>query len=590
MIRLPESMILRYARVAACALGLFIALASTAVDAKVRVQIEGLSGVERDNVESRLSLKARADAADAVLEAAQIRRLHQQASADIREALQPFGYYSPEIDAKLEQDGDDWRALYVVKLGPPTKVAEIIAVFEGEGAEFEPLARRLRWMPLKVDERLVHADYEATKKRMSDAALANGFLDAHWVQSELRVEPETREARVTLRLDTGPRYFFGPVSIEQTGIAPDVLARYIGVPEGDPFDPQALLDLQFRLSDLGYFQSVEIEPQRDLTDEQRRIPIHIRTMPRARTKYDFGVGYGTDTGARLSVGTDWRRLNRYGHTLNTDFRLSEIKNTLGAVYRIPLGDKVADNLSLSSTVETEKLDAGDTEKYVVGASLNRSPGDWQRRLYLDFTHERSEFGDEVTTADLLTPGLSFTRTQADDPIFTRRGWYVFADVHGAVNNVLSSTSFLQTRVLGRLVYPLQRRLRLLGRAEIGYSIVEEFGELPASQRFFAGGDQSVRGYKYQSIGPRNEDGDVVGGKYLSVFSLEAEYRVWNNWGAALFMDSGGADDDPGPDLSTGVGVGIRYRAPIGSLQLDLAHPLDDDESSVRVHIGIRVGV
>ncbi|MGQ0528658.1 MAG: autotransporter assembly complex protein TamA [Panacagrimonas sp.] len=590
MIRLVDSLKLRRARLAALALGLLAVLSATPVAAKVRVQLEGLSGAERDNVESRLSLKLRAEADDAKLEAPQIRRLHQQASADIREALQPFGYYSPEIEASLEQDGDDWRARYVVKLGPPTQVVQINAAFAADGAEFEPLTRRLRWMPLKLDQRLMHADYEASKKRMSDAALAHGFLDAQWLKSELRVEPEIQQARVTLWLDTGPRYFFGPLSIEQEALDPTVMARYAQLPEGDPFDPQALLDLQFRLSDLGYFQSVEIDPQRDQTDEQRRIPIHIRTTLRARTKYDFGIGYGTDTGARLSVGTDWRRLNRYGHTLNTDFRLSEIKNTLGAVYRIPLGEKVADNLSLSSTVETEKLDAGDTEKYVIGASLNRSPGDWQRRLYVDFTHEESEFGDEVTTADLLTPGLSFTRTEADDPIFTRRGWYVFADVHGAVNNVLSSTSFLQTRVLGRAVYPLHRRLRLLGRAEFGYSIIEEFGELPASQRFFAGGDQSVRGYRYQSIGPRNEDGDVIGGRYLSVFSVEAEYRVLNNWGAAIFMDSGGADDDPGPDLSTGIGAGIRYRAPIGSLQLDLAHPLAEEESGVRLHIGIRVGV
>ncbi|MGQ0618721.1 MAG: autotransporter assembly complex protein TamA [Panacagrimonas sp.] len=563
-------------------------LPAQAAMAGVRVRIEGIDGAERSNVEARLSIRARGEQKG--LDEAQVRRLHNQAPQDIREALQPFGWYSPEIDAELEGSAPDWTARYRIGLGPPTVVTSIDARFDGEGADFPPLTERLARPVLKLDERLDHARYEATKKRMSDAAFANGFLDAHWTESALRVEPAKREAHVVLHLDTGPRYYFGPVNIEQTVLRPEVIERYIDIRQGTVFNPQELLDLQFRLSDLGYYESIAIEPQRDLTDAEQRVPILVRTTPRARTKYDFGVGYGTDTGARLSAGTTWRRLNSYGHTLTTDFRLSEIKNTLAGDYRIPLGSKPGDSLSFNATAESEQLEAGDSLKYVLGTSLNRSPGDWQRRVYLEYTHEESEFGDSFTTADLMTPGVSFTRTEADDPIYSRRGWYFFGDTHGAVKNALSSTSFLQTRVILRGIYSPLRRLRLIGRSEIGYTVIEQFGELPASQRFYAGGDQSVRGYDYQSIGPRNEDGKVIGGRYLNVFSAEAEYRVLQNWGAAVFIDSGGADDHPNPALFTGVGAGLRYRVPIGSLQLDLAHPLDGDESGVRVHIGIRVGV
>lgn len=563
-------------------------LSALPAHAGVKVQVDGISGGELENVEARLSLRQRAQAG--ALDESQVRRLHEQAEREIREALQPFGFYDPEIASELDGSGENWTARYRVQLGPPTRIARVEARFEGEGASLDALAAALERFPLRQDERAIHADYEAAKQRMSDAALANGFLDAQWKTAELRVEPEARQARATLILDTGPRYFFGEITLLQDGLRPGFIERYIGIVPGAPFDPRALLDLQFRLSDLGYFDSVEIDPQRDLADTQRRVPVEIRTTPRARTRYDFGVGYGTDTGARLSVGTDWRRLNRRGHTLNTDFRLSEIKNTLGGTYRVPLGTAPDEYLGFTAATETERLDAGDTLKYVLGASLNRSPGDWQRRLYLEYTHEESEFGEDVATADLLTPGVAFTRSHADDPIYARRGWYLFADVHGAMNKLLSNTSFVQGRVLGRGVHALTPRWRLLARAEFGYSLVEEFGELPASQRFFAGGDQSVRGYKYQSIGPRDEDGNVIGGRYLSVFSAESEWRVWNHWGAALFVDSGGADDDPGPNLSTGAGVGLRYRAPIGSLQLDVAHPFDDPDSRVRIHIGIRVGV
>jgi translocation and assembly module TamA len=151
-------------------------------------------------------------------------------------------------------------------------------------------------------------------------------------------------------------------------------------------------------------------------------------------------------------------------------------------------------------------------------------------------------------------------------------------------------TFAQGRALLRGVLPLGERGRLLLRSELGATAVDELGDLPASQRFFAGGDQSVRGYSYQSLGPTDADGNVLGGKYLSTYSVEAEYRIHGNWGAAVFADAGGADDDPSPPLSRGIGAGVRYRAPVGTLQLDLAHPLDGDESGVRPHIGIRVGL
>lgn len=567
---------------------LLLSLACATAAAEVRVKVNGLKGETRDNVLARLAIRVRGE--QGKLDETQLRRLHAQARADIRQALQPFGYYEPVIDGTLARDGNDWVATYDVQRGPFTRVRSIDIGFEGEGADFPPLASRLESIPLKLDKRLRHAQYEATKKRMSDAALANGYLDASWVASELRVEPAQQRASVRLKMETGPRYFFGPIKVEQDGLSDEFVQRYVDIAPGDPFSTKALLDQQFKLSDLGYFSAVEIDPRREEADDEHRVPIRIIATPRARQRWDFGVGYGTDTGARVSVASDWRRINRHGHTANAELRLSEIRNTLGATYKIPLGSIPSENLSFYASSDAEQLDAGDTLKYTLGTSLNRVPGAWTRRIYLEYLHEETDIGQNVAIADLLTPGISYSRGESDNPILPRRGWYVFGDVHGAVNNVLSNTGFVQTRLVARGVHPLGDRFRLIGRAEFGYSVVEDFQELPASQRFFAGGDQSVRGYAYQSLGPKDTDGNVVGGQHLNVYSIEGEYTVWNNWAVAAFLDSGGAGNEPGPKLSTGVGAGVRYRAPIGSLQLDLAHPLDGDESPIRVHIGVRVGV
>ena len=158
------------------------------------------------------------------------------------------------------------------------------------------------------------------------------------------------------------------------------------------------------------------------------------------------------------------------------------------------------------------------------------------------------------------------------------------------SDALSTTTFLQTLAQARFVLPLWDSARLLLRGEYGATLNEDLAELPASQRFFAGGDQSVRGYAYRSIGPRDDSGENIGGEYMTTFSAEIEQTVWGNFGAAAFLDAGGVDNKPGPALSQGVGVGMRYRAPIGYINLDLAHPLRRPETGVRLHLGIRVGL
>lgn len=564
-----------------CVLLLIPSLAQGAV----RVEISGVSGAELDNIRARLSIQRRSAEN---LDEAEVERLHQRAKKEVRAALQPFGYYEPQLESRLEGRPPGQVARYRVDPGPLTRLVAYDVELIGEGAHFTPLMEAATALRARRAERLLHERYNAAKRELADAAYRYGFLDARWAVSELRVEPERREARAVLHLDTGPRYFFGEVSLEQDILEPAFLERYISLKPGQPFDPKALLAQQFALGDLDYFDTVDIDPQRDRADDQHRVPILIRLTPRARAHYDLGLGYGTDTGARATIANEWRRVNDKGHKVLADLRLAEVKNTIRSEYRIPIGRLPGDHLAFTAGSQAERLADGKTFSYTVGGGVNRSGGNWKRRYYLEYTHEDTEIGATTATADLLIPGLALTRTDLDDPIYARNGWYLFGDVHGADQNLISTTSFIQTHLLGRGVLPLGSRARLLGRAELGLSFVDDFDELPASQRFFAGGDQSVRGYAYQSLGPRDDTGAVIGGKYLQAYSLETEFQVRHNWGAALFVDAGGAADDPEPDLSYGVGVGARYRAPFGSAQIDLAHPLEG--SGLRLHIGVRVGL
>lgn len=569
-------------------LALAVALSGPPARADVAVSLEGLEGAARKNVELRLGLMAYAEADGE--DEAQIRRLHRQAEDDIRTALQAYGYYSPQVQGSLQQDDDDWQAHYRVDPGPPTLLREIRLEATGEGAGFPALQQALADTDLRRGERLRHERYEQTKSALARAAYENGYLDARFTEHTLRVDPQQRVADAALVLETGPRYYFGEVQVSQEGLDPAFVARYVPIVPGAPFEPGKLLQAQFALSDLGYFSRVEIEPQRERAVE-RHIPVVIATTPRPPRRHSAGVGYGTDTGARVVLGTEFRRLTESGHKLRSDLLVSEIKNSIGADYRVPLGTQAGENLAFATTYTDEKIGDGESQRYDFAIALSRRPGDWQRQLYLKHQYEESFVPQTGTdSSKLLLPGVALSRGELDNPIHARLGWSVYLDLHGGHEAAVSDVSFLQGRAVLRGVIPLGERARLLGRAELGASLIDDFRELPASQRFFAGGDQSVRGYAYQSLGPRDAAGKVIGGEFLTTYSLEAEYRVWRNWGAAAFLDLGNADDDAVPHLHRGVGAGLRYRAPIGTLQLDLAHPLDGEEGGVRPHLGIRVGL
>jgi translocation and assembly module TamA len=573
----------------ALALALAAACWAAAARAGVDVEIQGIDGPERQNVEDRLSIYLQRKDDD--LDQATVDSLHARAEHEIGEALQPFGYYQSVVKGTLQGAAPDWSARYEIQLGPPTTLDQVDIAVRGEGAMEPDLQSILDELPMAHGDRLLHQRYDDTKALLGRTAYRRGYLDARFSRALLPVYVDENRADALLTLESGPAYEFGPVTIEAQDLDPELLQRYVdaNVVPGDRFDPQKLLDARFALTDLDYFQTVDAVPQREQLDG-RRLPVVFKTTPRAPHHYEFGIGYGTDTGARLSGATEFRRLNTHGHKLLLNLQLSEILKSTGAEYRIPVGHRSGETLSFQAGAANEKLADGRDSKYTIGTSLSRIPGKWKRRYYLEFQHETSELGITRQTSDLLIPGVAVNRTELDNPIHARRGWSAFADVHGASRALLANTNFLQAHIQLKGVLPLGARTRLLGRYEYGASLVGQFNELPASQRFFAGGDESVRGYQYQSLGPKDALGNVIGGKFLTTMSVETEYFPWEHWGGAVFYDAGGADDDPSPALSQAVGVGLRYLAPVGYFQVDVAHPLNGDDGGVRLHLGVRVGL
>jgi translocation and assembly module TamA len=563
------------------------------VEPKVVVEVAGIDGELKENALAHLSIaeltkkaaKENPEAAPTISED-RVRRLHAAAPQEIEQALQPFGCYEVDVRPTLRRSDDGgWVARYDVDPGKPTLLDEVEINVLGAGRDEPDVREALDSSALSTGQVLRHQQYEATKERLFNAAYKAGYIDANYRRAEILVHPREREAEVHLDLDTGQRYYFGELTIEQDILSSSLVSRFVSIGPGEPFDSDRLIDLQLALSDSGYFSNVTIDVRREEAVD-RQIPVIVHTTPRKTQEYTVGMGYGTDTGPRLSLGMELRRLNLAGHRFHSDLRVSGITTKVAAEYRIPVKNVATDTLSYSAALGTEEFGDLDTDAVSIGATWNDSWRRLQRRLYVLAQREDWEESSNSFSETLLYPGMNLRSQLTGDALFVRRGHSWSSDIRGASDALGSSTSFLRLHATGGIVRPIGDRARFLFRSEYGAIDVGEFSRLPPSQRFFAGGDRSVRGYRYQKLGPTDSNGATVGGRYLLIASAELDYLFVGNYGAALFFDAGNAANEPWPDLKRSVGVGFRWRSPFGMVRVDVAHPLDDPDTDYRLHLSI----
>lgn len=557
---------------------------SQAADSPPQVILEGVEGEVADNIGAYLSLD------DEPCDAPpwRIRGRFKKAKQEIRKALQAFGYYRPTIRSALEQaaDGACWQARFTIEAGERVKIRRLEVAIEGEAGSDPVFGRALKAHALKVGQPLRQDRYEELKRAISNLALSRGYFDGRFTAHELRVDPAAGHVDIRLRYDSGPRFRFGPTQIEQEVISEGLMRRFLSYREGRPYHRKKINDTSRGLIASGYFGHVLVQP---LLDEAREgvVPIRITATPGKRHRYSGGIGFSTDIGPRLRLGHQNRRLNRKGHKLTSRLSLSQVESTAELGYVIPLRRPATDRLKFDLGYKYENTDTfrSDTVAVIATRARKRSSG-WLQEEFLAFGHEDFKVGGESTRTRLLMPGVSGSRVVADERLYPRRGYRLTLKTQGSLSKLVSDISFLQLITNSKGILDLPWRSRLIARAELGMSVMDEFDELPASVRFFAGGDTSVRGYAFKSLGPKNSDGDVIGGKHLMVGSIEIDHLLTDKWGVAAFVDSGNAFDRTPVNPKTGIGLGIRWRSPVGPIRIDFAYALNKDNSPFRIHFSM----
>lgn len=550
----------------------------------VDVEIRGIDKAMEENVRLFLSIEQQKN--HELISEGRLRRLHSKSNLEIKNALQPFGYYHPEIEARLTKlSANNWQVTYDINPGPPLVIETFNLILSDElnqDAEFQLLTQNLT---LKTGDVFNHVDYEGIKVGLIKLASERGYIDARFIEHRVAINLDLNTARIHLNYDGGARYHFGTVTLHQNILDEKLIRRYIPFESGSAYSLNKLIDFQQALIDSDYFHSVEITPGQAETGTQL-IPVDVTLSPRKPNRYSLGLGYGTDTGARMKLGWEKPRLNQKGHRLKTEARLSEIGYSLSADYFVPIRNPRTDQLVYSAAVVNETTDSSESTLRTIGASINRSRGAWRESISLNYQQEDFIIANVRGDSTLLLPGINWSRIWGDDFINTFDGLRFDINFRGANKALISDSDFFQLQSGIKAINSLNKSNRIITRGRLGSTWTDEFDQLPSSVRFFAGGAQSVRGYSYQSLGPVNSSGLVIGGKHLVVGSIEYEYSFREKWSVALFYDAGNAIDDINDDLEHGAGFGFRWKSPIGPIRFDLASALSKQGDPWRLHITI----
>ena len=571
-------------------LALLIALLAIAPAIAVRVQDVRITGiVDPDQLHNaQLALSLLRDSASKTSEIGEERLsfLLRKAPEEIRTALEPYGYYDTKVLPDVQRHGDTASVTFAVTLGEPVHVATSAVAMNGAAHDDIVVMRSVKRFKPKVGHVLDHRVYEASKQEIAGHLGERGYFDANLAKRRVEVTRATHSAAIDVAWDSGARYNFGATTFAPNQLRPGLLDPLLHWKPGEPYDQAKLLDMQQSLIELDYFGVVDVSP--DLAHKaDGAVPIAISTTPAKRNVYSAGLSFGTDSGAGVQLGFNRRWINQRGHKADAQIEWAQKRKIVAAQYRVPAFGWLDGWYALSTSLRDEKTDAVDQRLLELVASRTGRLHDWNLTAAMHAQRERYQdalFPAFDRYATLVFPSLSVQTSRGDDKLYPTRGWGMNADLRGGTTAIGSDVDFAQLRVQGNFVHRFGRRNRLLLRGEIGRTFTGNFDQLPPSLRFYAGGDRSVRGYGYQEIGPR-VNGKNVGARNLAVFSVEGEHRWSQTWGAAAFVDAGDAFDGT-PKAHVGIGVGLRWRSPVGPVRIDIAHGLNDPESPVRLHLNI----
>ena len=563
----------------------FLVLPSLAHAADLQpLQLTGLDAELAANVRAHLSLESMsADQRKRVSET-RLSFLVRTAPDEVRQGLEPYGYYDAVVTPEVIRDGDKVTVRLAVVPGEPVRVRALDVGVSAPGAGDELVVQRLANFGPRVGDVFHSGVYEINKAGIARALGEHGYFDAELRTHRVEVTRADHAADIALAWDSGERYRLGAVTFEGQQLRAGVLDPLVPWESGEAFDQLRLLELQQSLLDTDFFSGINLQPEPEKAVDHV-VPITVTLVPAKRSVYNLGLRYGTDSGAGINARLERRWLNDRGHKLLLDLNIAQFKSNFTAQYKIPAFRWLDGWLTYSASLREEQI--VDLTTQTVDVAVNRSGRwrGWNLLAGLNYKRERADsfINDQHDYYTVVFPSVWGQWKTSDDPNTPRRALGLTVEARAGSASLGSDVDFLQMRAEGRWIRGFGTSNRLLLRGELGTTVVDDFTALPPSLRFYAGGDHSVRGFGYKEIG--TVDGELFGGKHLVVASAEFEHMFTPVWGAAVFVDAGDAFDN-NFDAHIGFGAGLRWRSPVGPVRIDIASDVSEDDPGLRLHISV----
>lgn len=522
--------------------------------------------------------------------------LMNEARTEVREALEPFGYYSPQVEVEAARPGGENERITVVidiDKGEPVRVRSSDLSIEGAGGEDRYLKEDLAAFLPRVGDIFDHTTYETSKTRIVRRLADRGYFDADFTHRRVEITRAERAADIDLTWASGIRYDMGPTTFHQTKFRPGLLDKLVYWEEGSYFHQGKLDRLRESLVGLDYFNNVDIQAKPENAVDGR-VPIDVNLSLAKRSIYTTGLSYGTESGPGVRFGVERRYLNSRGHKLSAQLDYAQKRKSFLTQYRIPAFKWLDGWYTMAMQAYDEQTKYIDTRRLeLIGSRSGELNDQWTALASVHVLRERWSYGETISGvapvyqySTLTYPEISGQYVGVDDRVFPRRGLSGNIALRGGVGGAGSDASFLQLQTVARWYQGIGSNNRLLVRGEFGTTFTNALVSMPPSLRFYAGGDRSVRGYAFREVGPRLPNDYALGAKHVVTGSVEYEhYLDGSAWGGAAFVDTGSAFDDT-PDLKTGIGIGLRWRSPVGPVRIDIAHGLNDPDSSFQLYLNI----
>lgn len=520
------------------------------------------------------------------------------AEEQVAELAATEGYFSTRTTINVEQVEGRRVVNINVEPGPRTRISKVDLVVQGPAQQRSPeqVERLIREWPLVTGEPFRQAEWDNAKARSLRELRDHLYAAAEISDSQARVYAEREQAELAVQFDSGPAFTLGPLKVRGTRRYPESIVHNVNPLEpGEPYDVDRLLALQRQIQRTPYYSNAVIDIERD-PENADGTPVTVNVTEFPTQRFSAGVGYSTDTGA--SVEGRYSHNNVFGKAWVFDTRLRiEQERQLGNVNLAMPPDKTGFVNAADLAYERTTLEGVDLRSLRYGLWRTRTSDTLDLAFRLQYYSDRLELlnGTDVPDDIIVQPGdhralvtsVEWTQRKVDDLVFPRSGYIISNYIGVAVKGLLTDETFVRASTQVRKFIPVRERdLLILGASLGGVFSKDDNISVPASLLFRAGGNDSIRGYDYLSIG--NEiDGNVYPTRYLATGTIEYQYWFLREWGAAVFYDVGTATDNwADKDLFHGVGVGARWRSPVGPIRADLGYGIQRGE--VRPHFSLGI--